>query len=398
MLYKPGRSREQAEPDDIDAAETNRPTFEATSSWPAPADIEPRQWLCGKSYLLGAVGATIADGGTGKSIFVLTEAVAMATGRPLLGVELLYRCKVLYWNGEESHDQIVRQVTAICLHHGIDRAEIADWLFVASGHDHQIAIASAGRDGIAPGDVSALCDFISEHDIDALIIDPFVDCHRCPENDNVAIDFAVKQWARIAASHHMAVELVHHTRKPPFGGQAISGVDDGRGASAFKDAVRSARVLNAMTEAEGRQAGVDNYRAFIRLDTGKSNYAPLSATSTWFQKVSVILPNGDQFTPGDNLPVVISWRFPGAFDNVTETHMQKVRDLARDGSYRADARSPEWIGRAVADVLDIDAESDKTRIKAILKTWVATGVLKVVERKAGNRHMRLYVVPGDYQD
>src|SRR5262249_48277894 len=51
-----------------------------------PAKIEPRNWIYGKHYLAGAVSATIADGAVGKSILELTEAIAIVTGRPLLGV------------------------------------------------------------------------------------------------------------------------------------------------------------------------------------------------------------------------------------------------------------------------------------------------------------------------
>jgi hypothetical protein len=49
-----------------------------------------------------------------------------------------------------------------------------------------------------------------------------------------------------------------------------------RGASALIAAARSARVLNTMSDSEARKAGVENRRAFIRIENGKANLAPPS--------------------------------------------------------------------------------------------------------------------------
>ena len=107
---------------------------------------------------------------------------------------------MLYWNGEESHDEIVRRVLAICQHYGIDAArKLTNKLFIATGDEYPLTVASAGRNGIIGGDLSALCDALRDHDIAALVIDPFVACHLVPENDNGAINYVVKQFARIAA-------------------------------------------------------------------------------------------------------------------------------------------------------------------------------------------------------
>jgi len=43
--------------------------------------------------------------------------------------------------------------------------------------------------------------------IDAMIIDPFVSCHRVAENDNPAIDAVVKKFAEIADETGCSVNL-----------------------------------------------------------------------------------------------------------------------------------------------------------------------------------------------
>ncbi len=125
-MARPGRT----DHGDIEPSE-HRPAFQGTSSWSDPRHIERRFWIHGRHYLLGSVSATIADG---KTTLALTEAIAMATGKNLLGVEPSCRQTVLYWNGEESSDEIQRRVHTICQHFGLNaRHDLTGWLFIASG-------------------------------------------------------------------------------------------------------------------------------------------------------------------------------------------------------------------------------------------------------------------------
>jgi hypothetical protein len=74
--------------------------------------------------------------------------------------------------------------------------------------------------------------------------------------------------------------------------------------------------------------------------------------------------------------------------------------MAAERSYRKDSRAEDWIGRAVAEVLDLDLddEADRRQVKDIIKTWFANGVLEVKPQKDGTRHERAYVVPGNWTD
>jgi hypothetical protein len=381
-----------------------------------PAKLEPRYWLYGRHYLQGAVSATIADGGVGKSTLALTEAIAIVTGRPLLGItpnkqptgrddgSVRDRYQVLYYNAEESADEIKRRVLAICQHFEIDPSELnqpykknpwraAAQLMVISGHDFPLVLAAPGEEGGIT--FSSDIEYLEAYEGDAIILDPFVSIHQCPENDNSMIDAIVKRFGRVStATPIKAIELVHHARKPSQGGNPEIGAADARGASALSDGVRSLRMLNRMTQKEAKQAKVDNPRNFFRLDNGKANYAAPQESSLWFQHKSILLPNGD------DVGIVVPWHFPGAFDGVTPEHMRSVRDLARGGQYRADPRSDEWIGDAVAQVLDLDPENegDAKRIKIILKRWYANGVLNKVEREDDARHKRVFVEAGQWKE
>jgi hypothetical protein len=336
------------------------------------------------------VSASVADGGVGKSTLAIAEGIAMATGRPLLGVTVPVPLRVLYINLEESAVEIERRVYAVCQHFGIDPVkELTGRFFYQSGLDHPIVVVAMERGSIVAAQNLRAEFFGGDHDV--VIVDPFVASHAVSENDNTAIDLVVKQWSKIAALEDISIEIVHHVRKPPMGGQVESGVSDARGASALVNAARSVRVLNAMSETEAHQAGVENRREYFRVNDGKANYAPL-AESSWFRLVPVDLANGD------NVATVEAWKFPSAFEGVTTADMMRVRTLAASGEYRGDVQSPSWIGHAVAEVLDLDIVDDKKRIKALLKVWVETGVLKIEQRKDAHGKVRSHVVPGDWHN
>jgi len=366
-------------------AQTGKRTF-ATSDWGDPASIPPRRWLYGRHYIRGSIGCTVANGGTGKTSLLIAEAVAMAAGRDLVGVATPERLRVLYWNGEEPPDEIRRRVYAVCQRYQLDPAEaLAGWLFIASGLERPIN-ASNERGGL-----TELHWFLQDQPIDAVIVDPFVASHREKENDNAAIDAVAKRWAALANEKALSIDLVHHTRKPPIGDLNAYTANDSRGASALVDAARAVRILNAMTEAEAARANVKQHRAFFRLDAGKANYAP-AEMAQWFHIVSELLPNGD------DVGVVTPWQFPGALDNVSTAQMYEVRERARRGQYRADPRSDDWIGALVAEVVGLDPKTDAKRIKEILKVWMANGVLKTVERRDDNRHPRVFVDAGRFEE
>lgn len=217
--------------------------------------------------------------------------------------------------------------------------------------------------------------------------------HTVAENDNMAIDQAVRQWARIAHETNSAVELVHHLRKGAPG-QDERTVEDGRGAVALISAVRSARVLNQMTKGEAEQAGVSKPRTFFRIDSGKANLAAPADDAAWCQIVNHHLPNGD------DVGVVTPWKWPDPFDGITARDLLAVQQAVAGGRWRESSQAAEWVGKAVASALDLDLSNDrhKAKVKGCLKTWLATGALKVEEGEDSKRNPRKFIVVGEWAD
>jgi hypothetical protein len=360
-------------------------------SWTDPALIPRREWLYGRHLIRGFLSTTIAPGGFGKSSLVVAEALAMVTGRPLLGDQPAGLLGVWQVNLEDPEDELVRRVAAAALHHGISQDDIADRLFLDSGRRVNMVIATESREGIeiAVPIVEAIKAEIIANGIDVLQVDPFVACHAVSENDNTKIAAVAREWAAVAEETNCAIGLVHHARKT--GGGHVFTAEDARGASALIAAVRSARVFNAMSQEEAERANVDNRTSYFNVASGKANLAPRGDQATWFRIVGVPLGNGTSaLEPGDVVGVVEPWKWPNAFADVTLDDAKGVQRRIAEGEWRADQRSTAWAGVAIAEVLgwDLSQPAARATVKTLLKTWVKTGALREVERNDDRRKRR----------
>ncbi len=351
--------------------------------WRDPAEIPPRKWVLRPHLIGGFVCVTIAHGGVGKSTLTLCEALVQVSGRALLGVLPSQRTKVWCWNGEDPAEEIERRVHAAALHHRIQPAELEGWLFLGSGRDADLIIAEQDRSGatIATPVVEALIEFIRDQDIGAVVIDPFVSSHRVSENDNGAIDRVVKAWGRVAQATGCAIDLVHHSRKTNGGDVSV---EDGRGASALLAAARYARTLRRMTEEEADRLGVERLdrAAYVRIDGGKANLSPLASDAVWFRLANVLLPNGD------HVQAASPWAPPDPFDAVSPADLLRVQKAINAGrgpkgeGWRENVQTgPAWVGHVIAQALGLDVgrPREAARVRALLRTWIASGDLVKVD-------------------
>jgi hypothetical protein len=358
--------------------ETKSPStiIAASFSWRDPATIPPRQFLYGRHYIRKTIGATIGAGGRAKTTLGLTDAVSMAYGRNLLTGETIMPLRPWYLNGEEDQDELDRRVAAICKLYNISETDCGGRLFVQSVRDKPIRLATVVKN--APTLNREALDQIEAEirakRIDVLMLDPFISFHSVNENANADMDLLLKEGlGAIASRTNCAGEVFHHPGKPKPG-QAETTVEDARGASAIVWAVRSARVLNFMTLDEAQRLGIaeEIRRLHVRINNGKANMGPLG-TASWFKLEVENLANGDE------IACATPWKPADPFSGVTVTDMHKCRTLAQTGAYRSSSQSSDWIGYAIANVLNINvahgAENkpeDIAKIKQILRTWLKT--------------------------
>ena len=298
-------SKGQAEPERNGPAPRGR-RFKLTPFVPFDlATLPPRKWLYGRHYQRRTVSATVAPGGFGKTSLCMVEAVAMATGRDLLGEQPSERLRVWYHNGEDTIEELNRRLGAICMKYKIPQEELRGWFFMTSGSEMPLRVAKGYSDlKIDNPLIEAIRGEISRNDIDVAILDPLVTLHSVSEIDNSKMDTVIRIFAEIADTLDCAIELAHHTRKLRVGGGSDYEGDDVRGASAIKDAVRAARMLNQMTAKDADAVGVQEHErtACFRVDQVKGNNAP-PANAVWRRFVNIELPNGDE------VGVVETWEF-----------------------------------------------------------------------------------------
>jgi len=320
----------------------------------------------------------------------------MASGKPLLGIKPVQKLRVWYWNGEDPAEETDRRLAAACLHYNIKPGDIEGYLFADSGRSTPIVVAQQARTGtlIADPVVEELKAAIRDRNIDAMILDPFVSCHRVAENDNPAIDAVVKKFAEIADEVNCSIELEHHIRKTN-GNEAT--VDDGRGASSLVGAARSIEVLNKMTKSEAGKLGLDQHWRYFSVDDGKANMAPLSDRK-WFKIVSVELGNSTELYPkGDNVGVVTKWTPPEALEGVSGDDFEAAAQEIGTGKWRGDIRAKDWIGRPIAKALkrDIGDKNERAKVGRIISAWLSSNSLEEYDENVDGKPKQFIRVARD---
>lgn len=349
-----------------------RPLFQ---SWEVtdPMSVPRRQWVYGNTYVRKFCSITVAPGGLGKSTLVLTEAIAMATGRNLLGVEVKEKLRVVYFNAEDPLDELKLRVLAICQRFDIDQRELVGKLFLQSGRDNEIILATGDPGEVIEAAFNRIEGFVKFHGVDVVILDPLANMHES-EEDNRTYRKLGKRLSRMADAYHLACHLVHHTKK--LGGMAAT-VEDSRGGSALIGAVRVARAINPMEPDEAARFGLATHIDHFRIEAaGKNNLARPADKAEWFVREGVALPNGDFCA------VVTQWTPPDPFEGIGLEHAKRVQVRLMDaepGDWRESPQANNWIGILVGEVCEIDPtdKAGKARLKGIIRQWITNGILAV---------------------
>lgn len=272
--------------------------------------IEPRQWVLGKRYLIGKVTVTIAPPGVGKSTLTIHEALAVATGQPWAGSEVLEQGAVWIYNNEDDLDELDRRIIAAAKAMDIDPSSLEGRVFRSSGETRPLIVARDMPTGVVrTPDVDACVETIQKLKIKLMVVDPFAETHEVDENDNGAIKKVAMMYREIAQRAGCAISLVHHTRKTPAGSQDshIGNMDSGRGAGALNGVARIVHTVFGMTEKDADRYGKseEERHRFIRLDDAKSNLSMATFQASWFQRVSIDLGNGSGFRKSDEVGALI---------------------------------------------------------------------------------------------
>lgn len=354
------------------------------------ADIPVRPWLVPGALLAGYTHMLAAPGGSGKSLFTLQLACALAAGIEWGGFAPRKRYRSIVVNVEDDIHEQRRRLSAAARVMGLDPRTLRGWIYLV---DASQGIVVAGRDPnkgslVTTPVTEKLRSFITENSIDVLWADPFAETFEGDENDNSEVKWAMKIWRdEIARQTKAAVYLVHHTTKYAANGAGDANVI--RGAGAIVNSTRISATLMPMTADEATAIGIDQSERhlFVRYDDAKSNQSLKTNTAKWFRKESVELTNGTGFEEPDEVGALVPWTPPNAFDGISTASINMALDRIDEGIIDSDGvvtgvrytsstrggsrESGRWAGGLLMEMLG----TTEAQAKKMLASWVKTGVL-----------------------
>jgi hypothetical protein len=309
--------------------------------------IPPRHWLLGTAFCRQFVSGLAASGGRGKTTLRIVQALSLASARSLTGEHVFLRCRVLIVCLEDGLVELRRRVRAAMKHHDVTREEVRGHLFLTTPERLKLAVRDPKTGAAVAGDLdAALRSFVSDEQIDLVILDPVKKAHSVAENSTDDMDVVVTLMAQIAIEKNIAFDYLAHERK---GSGEAGDADRARGAGSMKDGGRLIYTLTAMSPDEQRMFGVndEDRKSLFRVDSAKVNIAPASASTTWFRLVGVRLENGDETYPnGDEVQTVERWTPPKTFDGFSTQDLTKPWRSSQAACPTAGATQPPHPQRA----------------------------------------------------
>jgi regulatory protein RepA len=214
------------------------------------------------SLLAGTVGAFVAPGGTGKSMFALELAVYIAGGPDLLGVGPLTQGPVVYISAEDPVKVIMHRLQAIRQHLSLEQIEVVS---------QNLVIESVA--GLAPDLLDEKCVELLVKQSEGqrlLILDTLRRFSTEDENSSSAMSQVLNRLEHIAVRTDAAVLFIHHTSKDS------DGQHTGRGSSVIVYHCRWQSVLSEMTKSEAKAFGLEETERvnYLRYGVNKANYGP----------------------------------------------------------------------------------------------------------------------------
>jgi hypothetical protein len=197
---------------------------------------EPPSYLIEGLLPSDDIHVAVGDSGLGKTAWAYQLGLCVATGKPFLG-HPVRPSRVLHFDLENGLEEIIRLSDAMCKHLDISR-EPKDFIIVPNdGNPPSIERAVADR---RPGLVT---------------VDTMRALFPEAEESNTRMGQLLQGLRSIARSHHCAILLIHHLRKPgETGGLALENTP----------------LLEWLLQAAGARAVINQTNTRIGLDRPKS--------------------------------------------------------------------------------------------------------------------------------
>jgi hypothetical protein len=371
-----------------------------------PSNPKKRQWICGTYAMRGAISMLSAPGARGKTSWLVTFMLSVATGRPLLGAHVFGGPKkVLYLSAEENIDEINRRIRAAMQHHNIAEADLSSLHVIGADRWGLHLVNTISRTpSLDETGWAALRAELDRLQPDIVIIDPLINfLGGADVNDNAVAGLLMGHLAREAAVRNIAVMIAHHVAK----GRDPKAAESSMGAASYVNLCRIGLSIDPLQEADAGKVGLPPWEAknVFRVIATKQNYSPVKSEDDWFQFVSEQLQNPEPpaYPNGDSVGVVK--RFTPAASGAAlfpvellRSALQAIQDAEPPLTPSAQSRTRyavPVIAKAIAPHRGGNASEPEA--KAVLGHLIDVGLASVEERKidreGGRSDMRKGLFP-----
>ena len=279
----------------------------------------------------------------------------------------------------------------VLLRHNVAEQDLAR-LLVGGADDARVQKVTLlrperGNSVLDENGISHLDSLFQTHRPALVVLDPLVAlCGGGDVNDNAVMALVMRALKGLANKHDCAVLIVHHTRK----GGDLSTAEAISGASAIVNLARGALMTLPMTEAEAKPLGVlpsQRFRYF-KVVASKSNLAPRSDETPWYELDTVELPNPEPpaYPSGDKVQAVVPARLSLLSSPAGTPDDQKIKraiaDLVDQGKViggQGYPYSPNTTGAKNQRALLEDAMAAVAKVTAP-RQWLPCDLQAVVER------------------
>ncbi len=225
----------------------------------------------------GVVGVLAAEGSTGKTLFLLSLAVAGARGGNFGPINASKPLNVLILLCEDDQDEMDRRLW------DITKGNFPDRLYGASVYGEMGPIMRLeGSNPVIADAWFWLDETLSNHEnLDLVVLDPKSRIYGLDENNNDHGTQWIQALEKLAKKHDVTILFSSHTSKNNAKDISQNMV---RGGGAIVDGCRWQGGLIRMSEEMASKYGIDNPREYVLFDAPKSNYASDMPSSICFKR------------------------------------------------------------------------------------------------------------------
>lgn len=272
-----------------------------------PLIPQKRRWLHGNDLTRGAVSMIVAPGARAKTTWLLTCALACASGRPLLGANVYGGpLSVLYLSAEDSTNEIALRLRAAMQHYDLSNADVPG-LYVIGADRWGLPLLGTAHGALAihqPG-WNALISELERITPDVVIIDPLINVMGGVNvNENSGAGLLIGQFATLAARRGIAVMIAHHASK----GSDPRSAESAMGAATLTNLCRIVLGIEPLKPKDAGHVGLPSWEAasVFRVAGTKQNYRPPDEGDRLFRLRNVEIQNQQPpvYVTGDRVAVI----------------------------------------------------------------------------------------------